>query len=632
MSDGTRESPIASIVSQAFRFVRGAISDYARYGLPLLTKEMIEQSARKRTYFIRAFYLAALFVGAGLFFAEQAWYAYRYNPVAILGMGRDLFWGLVMCQFMGIYLFVPLMACGLITSEKERDSLGLLLLTRLSPGTIVLEKMLGRLVPMCYLFFAALPGFALAYSLGGVSLPMLASAVWTLSITAFQCCAIAVLCSTWCRATVPAFFTTLIVGFVVIAGPPFLEEMRIVDFPRWRVFGSSGRIEWLMMGPYLFFEEAERYGFWTCLLTSIPLVASGIACIVAARFALIPRAFVAKNNLRMRGFRATDQYLRRQLPAFISRRLLSDTSGLPDDQPIQWRETTKSVSGSTRYQLYLFALLEIPLVLLCCAILAEAAASPGYYSWRVMDYFAMLHFGWWVLSALIVAVKAASLFSLERSQQTFDILMTTPMSTRSVLSQKMTSVTQLIRILFLLFVTLLFFETIWRLDVSGSNHRGYSRLGDFQASIYVSCHLLTALVYLPMIAWMSVTLGLRIRSHAKAIFSAVLVLVAWCIMPFVILAPFFITNVLNERDAIWLLQLSPATIIPFNEFNELDNLSDTLWPAVIGNALFYGLIYLAFRTWCLATADKAVGRLTGPSAAHGPEGGTIERPRATMTS
>ena len=61
-----------------------------------------------------------------------------------------------MCQFMGIYLFVPLMASGLITSEKERDLLGLLL-TRLSSGAIVLEKILGRLVPMCYLFFAALP-------------------------------------------------------------------------------------------------------------------------------------------------------------------------------------------------------------------------------------------------------------------------------------------------------------------------------------------------------------------------------------------------------------------------------------------------------------------------------------------
>ena len=52
---------------------------------------MIEQSARKRAYGIRALYLAALFVGAGLFFAEQTWYAYRYNPMAILGMGRDLF-------------------------------------------------------------------------------------------------------------------------------------------------------------------------------------------------------------------------------------------------------------------------------------------------------------------------------------------------------------------------------------------------------------------------------------------------------------------------------------------------------------------------------------------------------------
>jgi hypothetical protein len=615
MSDGTRESPLASIVSQAVRFTRRAISNYTRYGLPLLTKEMIEQSARKRTYVIRALYLAALFVGAGLVFAEQAWYAYRYNPMAILGMGRDLFYGLVMCQFMGIYVFVPLMASGLITSEKERDSLGLLLLTRLSPGTIVLEKLLGRLVPMWYLFFAALPGFALAYSLGGVSLPMLASAEWTLSITAFHCCAIAVLCSTWCRTTVPAFFTTLFVGFVIIAGPPFLEEMRIVDFPRWRVFGSSGRIEWFMMGPYLFFEEAERHGFWTCLLTSIPLVASGIACVVAARFALIPRAFVAKSNMLMNGFRATDRFLRRQLPASVSQRLLRDTSGLPGDRPIQWRETTKSISGSTRYQLYLFALVEIPLALVCIAILAEHDGGPQFYSWRVMEYFALLHFGWWILATLIVAVKAASLFSLERSQQTFDILMTTPMSTRSVLSQKMTSVTQLIRLLLLMFFTLLIFETFFRIEVSNyTPSSGYNPVGNFRAAIYVCCHALTAMIYLPMIAWMSVTLGLRIRSHAKAIFTSVLVLVAWCILPFAILAPFFITRMLKESESIWLLMLSPATIIGFNEFHELRDLSDTQWPAVIGNTLFYGLIYLAFRTWCLASADRAVGRLTGPSA------------------
>jgi len=389
--------------------------------------------------------------------------------------------------------------------------------------------------------------------------------------------------------------------------------MRIVDFPRWRVFGSSGRIEWLMMGPYLFFEEAERHGFLTCLLNSIPLVISGIACLVAARFALIPRAFVAKSNMLMHGFRATDRFLRRQLPASVSQRLLKDTSGLPGDQPIQWRETTKSLSGSTRYQLYLFALVEIPLTFVCLAILVARSGSGQFYSWRVMEYYALLHFGRWILATLIVAVKAASLFSLERSQQTFDILMTTPMSTRSVLSQKMTSVTQLIRLLLLMFFTLLLFETFWRIEMSHYPHRGgYNPVGNFRLAVYVCCHVLTAVVYLPMIAWMSVALGLRIRSHVKAIFSAVLVLVAWCILPFAILAPFFITRVLREQNSAWLMLLSPATIIPINEFHDLRHLSDTQWPAVIGNTLFYGLIYLGLRTWCLATTDKAVGRLTGP--------------------
>lgn len=613
MSDGTPENPLTTAVLRVVVAVRTSIGDFVRSGLPLLTKEMIEQSARKRTYVIRVLYLSALFVGAGLFFSERAWYAYQYNPMAILGMGRDLFNGLVMCQFMGIYMFVPLLACGLITSEKERDSLSLLLLTRLRPGAIVLEKLLGRLVPMCYFFFATLPGFALAYSLGGVSLSLLSSAVWTLSITAFQCCAIALMCSAWCRTTVSAFFTTLIVGVIVIGGGPFLEEWRIIDFPRLRMWGSSGHIEWLMMGPYLFFEEAERAGFRTCFLLSMPLVASGIACTVAARFILIPRAFVTKRNLLHKAFRATDGFLRNLLPTGVSRLLLKDTSGLPDDHPIHWRETTKSISGRTRYQLYLFALIEIPLVLICIALsVDDYDSSQRYYNWRVMEYFALLHFGWWILAVLIVAVKAASLFSLERSHQTFDILMTTPMSTRSVLRQKMAGVTQVVRLLWLVFATLVMFETAWRIDVSVDSVNGYNPLADFQASIYVWCHALTALIYLPMIAWVSLALGLRIRSHVKAIFSAVLVIVAWCILPFAMLAPFFIMRVLSEPQSIWLLQLSPATIIPINEFSELDNLGDSEWLTIIGNSVFYGLIYLVARTWCLKTADSAVGRLTGP--------------------
>lgn len=598
------------------RFICREIQGYIGAGLPLLTKEMIEQSSRKRTFVIRVLYLSALCIGAGLIFLEETWQAFRYNPMAILGMGRSLLQGVMGCQFMGIFIFVPLLASGLITSEKERDSLSLLLLTRMRPGSIVLEKLLGRLVPMCYFFFAALPGFALAYSLGGVTPSLLASGVWMLCVTAFQCCAVALLCSTWCRTTVSAFFTTLIVSFLLIVGMPLLEGMDILDIGRVTIASVSAEPAGMMAGPYIYFDISERAGFLATCFLSVPMIMSGIACVVAARFALIPRAFVPKRNLLLNAFAATDRFLRGQLPKAISSRFLRDTSSLPQDRPIHWRETTKSITGSTRYQLYLFALIEIPLVLMCFAIYADDDwRNPNYYPWRTLEQFALLQFMWWFVATLVVAVKSASLFSLERSHQTFDILMTTPMTTRDVLRQKMSSVTQLIRLLLLMFVTLVVFETVWRdLAVTRPSRRGWNPFEGYDTTAYVLCHVVTALIYLPMIGWLSVALGLRIRSHIKAIFTTVLVIVAWCIVPFMLLAPFFITRVLDPGDGEWLLQLSPATIIPLNEFNELGRNGKQLgmWWRIIGNAVFYGLIYLGLRTWCLWSSDNAVGRMTGP--------------------
>ena len=47
----------------------------------------------------------------------------------LLGLGLGLFEFLMALQFLGIYLFGPAMMSRVITSEKERNSLGLLLLT-----------------------------------------------------------------------------------------------------------------------------------------------------------------------------------------------------------------------------------------------------------------------------------------------------------------------------------------------------------------------------------------------------------------------------------------------------------------------------------------------------------------------
>src|SRR5438874_2340890 len=109
------------------------------FSLPLLEKELIEQAARKRTYLVRGGYACLLFFVAFLIFYEEL-RAGATSPLAVLGRGRDMFTALVFIQFAGVYLFMPAITCGVLTQEKERDSLQLLLITRLGPWTILFEK------------------------------------------------------------------------------------------------------------------------------------------------------------------------------------------------------------------------------------------------------------------------------------------------------------------------------------------------------------------------------------------------------------------------------------------------------------------------------------------------------------
>jgi len=113
-------------------------------GLPLLGKELVEQAARKRTYVVRVVYAALLFFAAYFFFYESLKVG-RVSPLAALGRGQQMFTALVVLQFIGIYLFMPAITCGVLTQEKVRASLQLLFLTRLGPWTILFEKLLGRL-------------------------------------------------------------------------------------------------------------------------------------------------------------------------------------------------------------------------------------------------------------------------------------------------------------------------------------------------------------------------------------------------------------------------------------------------------------------------------------------------------
>src|SRR5258707_203687 len=174
------------------------------FELPLLAKELNEQAAQKRTYVIRFLYAGILFTAAcGLFYGN--FLQTGGGSASGLGHGRQMFQNLVTLQFWTIYLFVPAISCGCLTVEKERNSLGLLLITSLTPWEIVFQKLFGRLVPMLTFVVLSFPLMAVAYSFGGITQDYLWSGIVLLVLACLQAAALSVLCSAWFPTTVEAF-------------------------------------------------------------------------------------------------------------------------------------------------------------------------------------------------------------------------------------------------------------------------------------------------------------------------------------------------------------------------------------------------------------------------------------------
>ena len=163
------------------------------FHLPLLAKELLEQAARPRTYWMRVAYGALLYLVVVL--PQVDFFKGAGNPRGMLGEGRQLFDALVGFQFAGIFLFLPALMSGRITQEKERESLALLLLTDLSSAQIVLQKYFAGLVPMLTFLLLGLPLGAVAYAFGGFPPRDLALAAAMLLLACLQVGALALWCS-----------------------------------------------------------------------------------------------------------------------------------------------------------------------------------------------------------------------------------------------------------------------------------------------------------------------------------------------------------------------------------------------------------------------------------------------------
>ena len=138
---------------------------------PLLRRELTQSAGRRRTWVLRVVVLVLLI------FVMLSWYSSLVQgalsmgrgSLSFLGTGSQLLAGLVMFDLWAMLLLLPALTCSAIAGERERQTLGLVLVSRMTPAGIVLEKFLARLLPMAWLLMLTGPLLGITYSMGGFS-------------------------------------------------------------------------------------------------------------------------------------------------------------------------------------------------------------------------------------------------------------------------------------------------------------------------------------------------------------------------------------------------------------------------------------------------------------------------------
>jgi hypothetical protein len=208
-----------------------------------------------------------------------------------------------------------------------------------------------------------------------------------------------------------------------------------------------------------------------------------------------------------------------------------------------------------------------------------------------------------ILSALaMVALSATAANSIvsERVGQTLEVLLTTPLKATEIIRQKERALRRLEWILAVPLIT-----------IFGS--RAFIMAGEYSRTYvdwvsYFVLMVLSVMIYLPMITWLSLWIGLRVRTRFQAILAALGALTGWAA-----LTPLLAVAMERWEDYRgWIFLVSPVGLPALNEFGRLPtsdgSSSGSPWPAIIINAVLYTVIALQIRRLLFRDAERCLRR------------------------
>ena len=277
---------------------------------------------------------------------------------------------------------------------------------------------------------------------------------------------------------------------------------------------------------------------------------------------LVRRAFVSHSSIILKAFRALDRFFKQLNERTTGGvELVADTDHPPGDDPIAWRERSKKSLGKARYLVRVLLALEFP-VLFICMIAATASSRSAFQGLYVLQGIV------WTLCTLIVAVRAATLMSSERSRQTLEALLSTPLTAREILDQKIAGIRRLLIVMSVPILTVNLTHFLIYVDTSSIS--GFFS-GLPRPSLYMALSATSTFVFLYLITWISAGLGTVIHSQSKAVIVAAVVLLLWVATP--IIAAHLLSGFDYEYPTVYevVISFSPYGSIRANEIYLIEN-------------------------------------------------------------
>ncbi|MEG6522684.1 ABC transporter permease [Desulfotomaculum sp. 1211_IL3151] len=185
---------------------------------PVLLKELRQRFRTYRSPLVVVLYLLVL----GGFSLSIIYLQWRNNPYFQPGSSKEIFTIISMAQLGLLAFVVPGLTAGVISGERERQTLNVLLTTELSPLGIVVSKLISACSFTALLLISTLPLYSLVFMFGGLAPIQIMGVLSFFLVAMFLFAAIGVACSTYFKRTGISTITTYGIVFFLVAGTGFL--------------------------------------------------------------------------------------------------------------------------------------------------------------------------------------------------------------------------------------------------------------------------------------------------------------------------------------------------------------------------------------------------------------------------